>query len=90
MFGAIRRLGIRSSLQAACEAVRGGGPTGLRLVDIHPPAGFLVPTVILDLEVPLRDGGAAELSPGFPLPAPLAWSWRVGKVGSMVRDRIAD
>ena len=89
MFGLIGRLGIRDSMRAACEAVRGGGPVGLRLVDIHPPEGLIVPTVTFDLEVPLRKGGPAELSPGFPLPWPLAWTWRVGKVGSMVRDRVA-
>jgi len=77
-------------MRAACKAVRGGGPVGLRLIDVHPPEGLIVPTVTVDLELPLRSGAAAELSPGFPLPPPLAWSWRVGKVGSMVRDRIAE
>jgi hypothetical protein len=89
MFGLIKRLGIRSTARAACQAVRGGGPVGLRLVDVHPPEGFIVPTVTLDLELPLRSGPAAELSPGFPLPPPLAWTYRVGKLGSMVRDRVA-
>ncbi len=69
--------------------MRGGGPVSLRLVDIHPPEGLIVPTVTVDLELPLRNGGAAELSPGFPLPPPLAWTWRVGKVGSIVRDLFA-
>ena len=89
MFGLIKRLGIRSTARAACQAVRGGGPVGLRLVDVHPPEGFIVPTVTVDLELPLRSGPAAALSPGFPLPPPLAWTYRVGKVGTMVRDRVA-
>lgn len=90
MLGLIGRLGIRSSMRAACQAVRGGGPVGLRLRDVHPPEGLIVPTVTVDLEVPLRSGRPAELSPGFPLPPFLAWSWRVGKVGSMIRDRVAE
>ena len=89
MIGLIKRLGVRSTARAACQAVRGGGPVGLRLVDVHPPKGLIVPTVTVDLEVPLRTGDAAELSPGFPLPPFVAWSYRVGKVGSMLRDRIA-
>ena len=90
MFGLIRRLGIRSTARAAYQAVRGGGPVGLRLVDVHPPEGFIVPTVTVDLEMPLRSGGSAELSPGFPLLPFLAWPYRVGKVGAMVHDRVAD
>ena len=90
MFGLIGRLGIRDSARAVCQAVRGGGPVGLRLVEIHPPEGLIVPTVTVDLEIPIRNGGAAQLSPGFPLPPPLAWTWRAGKVGSMVRDRVSD
>jgi hypothetical protein len=90
MLGLIGRLGIRSVARAACQAVRGGGPVGLRLIDVHPPEGLVVPTVTVDLEIPLRRGKPAELSPGFPLPPPLAWTWRVGKVGSMVRDRVAE
>ena len=89
MLGLIGRLGIRDSARAACQAVRGGGPVGLRLIDIHPPRGLIVPTVVFDLEVPIRRGPPAQLSPGIPLPPPLAWTWRVGKVGSMVRDRVA-
>ena len=90
MLGLISRLGLRSTARAACKAVRGGGPVGLRLVDVHPPTGLIVPTVTFDLEMPLRSGGVAELSPGLPLPPPLAWTYRVGKVGSMVRDRVAE
>lgn len=90
MVGLVKRLGVRSTLRAAYDTVRGGGPRGIRLVDVHPPEGFILPTVTVDLEVPLRNGGAAALSPGFPLPPPLAWSWRIGKVGSALRERIAD
>jgi hypothetical protein len=88
MLGLIRRLGIRSTARAAYEALRGGGPVGLRLIDIHPPEGFIVPTVTLDLQMPLRKGGDVELSPGFPLLPLLAWPYRVGKVGALVRDRV--
>ena len=90
MLGIVSRLGVRSSLRAARDTIRGGGPAGIRLVDVHPPEGFLVPTVTVDLEVPLRNGGSADLSPGFPLPPPLAWGWRAAVLGSAIRDRLAD
>lgn len=90
MIGFVKRLGIRSSLRAAKDTVQGGGPAGLRLVEVHPPEGLIVPTVTVDFEVPLRDGSKTELSPGFPLVPFLAWPYRVGKVGSMVRDRFGD
>ena len=90
MLGLIGRLGIRDTARAACQAVRGGGPVGLRLRDIHPPEGLIVPTVTFDLEVPLKRGDPAQLSPGVPLPPFLAWSYRVGKAGAMLRDRISN
>lgn len=89
MFGLISRLGIRSSLRAARDTIRGGGPAGIRIAEVHPPEGFIVPTVTVDIEIPTRNGRVAELSPGFPLLSPLAWGYRAGKLGSMVRDRIA-
>jgi hypothetical protein len=46
------------------------------------------PCVTVDLEIPIRNGTEAQLSPGLPLPPFLAWSYRVGKVGAMLRDRI--
>ena len=89
MLGLIGRLGIRSSLRAARDTIRGGGPAGFRIADVHPPEGFLVPTVTVDIEIPLRNGRVADLSPGFPLPPPLAWPWRAVRTGSMIRDRFA-
>ena len=90
MLGLIGRLGIRSSFRAARDTFRGGGPAGIRIADVHPPEGFLVPTVTVDIEIPLRNGRVADLSPGFPLPPPLAWAARAGKVGAMVHDRFAE
>ena len=90
MLGIIGRLGIRSSLRAARDTIRGGGPAGLNLVDVHPPEGILAPTVTVELEVPLRNGGSTSLAPGFPLPPPAAWAYRIGKVGMMARERFRD
>jgi hypothetical protein len=90
VFGVLGRLGIRNSLRAGRDVVRGGGPAGIRLVDVHAPEGILVPTVTVDLEVPLRDGGSTTLSPGFPLPPPAAWAWRSFRAGTAIRDRFAD
>lgn len=90
MFGVIGRLGIRSSIRAVRDTIRGGGPAGLRLLDVHPPEGMIAPTVTVELEIPLRNGGSASLAPGIPLPPPAAWAYRVGKAGLMVRDRFRD
>ncbi len=90
MFGLLGRLGIRSSLRAGYDVVRGGGPAGLRVVDIHPPEGLIVPTVAVDLEIPLRNGSKTTLSPGIPLTPFLAWPWRAGRVGFAIRDRFAE
>jgi hypothetical protein len=88
--GLLSRLGIRSTARAVRDTVRGGGPAGLRLVDVRPPEGLIAPTVTVELEVPLRKGGTAELAPGFPLPPPLAWGWRAFRAGSAIRDRVRD
>jgi len=89
MFTLLKRLGIRDSLRAGRDVIRGGGPAGIRIVDIHPPEGLIVLTAQVDLEIALRDGGKTTLSPGIPLAPMFAWPWRVGKVGAAIRDRVA-
>lgn len=78
MLGAIRRFGIRDSLRAVRDIVRGGGPAGIRLLGVGSPEGIIAPTSEVDLEVRLRNGGTARLSPGIPIPAPAAWAYRIG------------
>jgi len=90
MLGVIGRLGIRNSFRAGRDMVRGGGPAGIRLVGVGQPEGLLVPTVELDLEIELRDGGTTRLSPGIPIPQPAAWAYRAGKAGFAIRDRFAE
>lgn len=90
MVGLVKRLGIRDTLSATRDTIRGGGPAGIRLKDIHPPEGLIIPTVTVDLEIPLRDGSTTDLSPGFPLVPFLAWPYRVGKLGMMARDRFGE
>ncbi len=90
MLGPIGRLGIRNSLRAVRDTVRGGGPAGLKLLDVHAPEGIIAPTVTVDLEVSLRNGGSTQLSPGIPLPPPAAWAWRIGRAGMAIRDRFAE
>lgn len=89
MLGPIGRLGIRNSLRAGRDVIRGGGPAGVRLLGVDSPEGLVVPTVTVNIEVPLRDGGTTRLSPGFPLPAPAAWVYRAGRAGLYVRDRLS-
>lgn len=90
VLGPIGRLGIRNSIRAARDVVRGGGPAGIRLVGVGPPEGVLVPTVELDFEIALKDGGTTRLSPGIPIPQPAAWAYRAGKAGFAIRDRFAE
>ncbi|MDQ3759496.1 MAG: hypothetical protein M3331_06115 [Actinomycetota bacterium] len=90
MLGAIGRLGIRNSIRAGRDMVRGGGPAGIRLLGVGPPEGLLVPTCEIDLEIPLRNGGTTRLSPGIPVPQPAAWAYRAGKAGVAVRERLRD
>lgn len=90
MLGPIGRLGIRNSIRATRDMVRGGGPAGVRLLDVGEPEGILAPTVKLSFEIPLRDGGTTHLEPGIPIPPPAAWAWRAGKAGLFVRERFRD
>lgn len=90
MLGPIGRLGIRSSIKATRDMIRGGGPAGIRLVGVGEPEGILAPTVKLSLEIPLKDGGTTRLEPGVPIPPPAAWAFRVGKAGLFVRERFRD
>ena len=90
MFSLIKRLGIRDSLRAGRDVIRGGGPAGIRIVDSHSPEGLIVLTVQVDLEIPLRDGGKTTLSPGIPLAPMFAWPWRVGKASAAIHGRITE
>ncbi|MDQ3729266.1 MAG: hypothetical protein M3355_06715 [Actinomycetota bacterium] len=90
MLGPVGRLGIRNSIRATRDMVRGGGPAGIRLLGVGPPEGIIAPTCELDIEIPLRDGGTTRLSPGLPVPPPAAWAYRIGKAGLAIRDRFRD
>jgi hypothetical protein len=78
MFTLIRRLGIRDSLRATRDVIRGGGPAGIRVLGVGAPEGLVVMTSEIDLEVKLRNGGTTRLSPGIPLPLAAGWAYRVG------------
>ena len=90
MLGPIGRLGIRNSLRAGRDVIRGGGPAGVRLLGFDSPEGMIVPTVKVNIEIPLRDGGTTQLSPGIPLPGPAAWAYRIGRAGLAIQDRVQD
>ncbi|MEJ7876814.1 MAG: hypothetical protein WKF62_09140 [Solirubrobacterales bacterium] len=88
MLGPLGRLGIRNSLRAGRDVIRGGGPAGIRLLSVDSPEGMVVPTVTVNIEIPLRDGGTTQLSPGIPLPGPAAWAYRIGKTSLAIRNRV--
>lgn len=79
MLATLRKLGIRDSLRAAREIIRGGGPVAARLVSVGHPEGTLFTTTEVVLEVERRDGGTTKLAPNLPVPAPYAWAYRIAR-----------
>jgi hypothetical protein len=75
----LRRLGIRDTVRAARDIRRGGGARSVRVKRIGPPEGLVFATSAVELEVVARDGSRATLSPGFPVPFPYAWAYRVAR-----------
>jgi hypothetical protein len=79
MLSLLRRLGIRDTVRVLRDIRRGGGPRMVRLKRIGPPQGVLFATSEVELEVVAKDGSKATLSPGFPVPFPWAWAYRVAR-----------
>jgi hypothetical protein len=79
MLSLLKRLGIRDTLRALRDIRRGGGPRMVRVKRIGPPRGLVFATSEVELEVVAKDGRKATLSPGFPVPFPWAWAYRVAR-----------
>lgn len=82
---------IRSAVREIRRALGGGGPTALRIVGFDHPAGWILPTAAVIIEVEGRDGRRERFCPEFPVPFPYAWAWRIAsRLGvPLVRDRDA-
>lgn len=57
----------------------GGGPRLIRVRGITQPAGLLIPSSRLRLEVEARNGKTSRWEPQIPLPFPYAWAYRVAR-----------
>jgi hypothetical protein len=82
---------IRDAVREIRRALGGGRPRLVRLVGINHPAGWILPTASVTIEVEGRDGRRERFCPEFPVPFPYAWTWRIARrLGvPLVRDRDA-
>ncbi len=71
---------IRSVARDVRRAAGGGGPKRLRLVSVGHPAGLVIPSSTVTLEVEARDGTKTRFTPELPVPWPYAWSWRLARL----------
>lgn len=58
---------------------RGGGPARVRLEGIEGPEGWLLPSLLFDLDVIARDGRTVPLDPTLPLPPLVGAGWRLAR-----------
>ena len=61
----------------------------VRLVGVDHPTGWILPSAAVCIEVEGRDGRRERFQPGFPVPFPYAWAWRIARrLGvPLVRER---
>ncbi len=71
-----------------------GGPKAVRVAGVEHPAGWIVPTATVTIEVVGRDGRIERFRPTVPVPFPYAWGWRIARrlgvplVSSIDPDRL--
>jgi hypothetical protein len=70
---------LRDLGRDVCRIGSGGGPRSLRINGIGKPAGWLLPTSRVGLEVVARDGSLASFEPELPVPVPLAYAYRLAR-----------
>ena len=71
---------IRDAARQIRRITGGGGPKRLRLLSVGHPAGVIVPTSRITLEVEARDGTKTKFEPELPVPWPYAWTWRLARL----------
>lgn len=70
---------IRAAVRAIRETSGGGGPAAVRVARVTSPAGWLLPTSQVHLEVRARDGSITRFAPAVPIPFPWAWAYRIAR-----------
>jgi hypothetical protein len=72
-------LQLRDLGRDVCRIGGGGGPRSLRVNGVGKPAGWLLPTSRVELEVVAGDGSIASFAPELPVPLPLAYAYRLAR-----------
>src|SRR5262245_47051114 len=71
---------IRAVARQVRRITGGAGRKRLRLLSVGHPAGVIVPTSRITLEVEARDGSKTRFEPELPVPWPYAWTWRLARL----------
>ena len=70
---------IRRAVREIRRVIGTGRPRQVRLAGISHPAGWILPTATVTLEVVGRDGRVERFQPELPVPFPYAWGWRIAR-----------
>jgi hypothetical protein len=70
---------IREAVRTVRRVFSDGGPKVIRLVEIGEPAGLLIPTATVTLEVEGPGGRKERFQPELPVPFPYAWAYRIAR-----------
>jgi hypothetical protein len=57
----------------------GGGPSRLRVRGLSQPAGLIIPSSRLRLEIEAKNGAKTRWEPVIPVPFPYAWAYRLSR-----------
>ncbi len=70
---------IRAAVRDIRRVFGDGGPKLVRLVGVDHPAGWILPSSTVTIEVEGRDGRKERFCPEVPVPFPYAWAWRIAR-----------
>ena len=71
---------IRAAVRDIRRVFGDGGPEAVRLVGVDHPAGWILPSSTVTIEVEGRNGRTERFCPEFPVPFPYAWAWRIARL----------
>jgi hypothetical protein len=70
---------IRAAVRDIRRVFGDGVPKLVRLVGVDHPAGWILPSSTVTIEVEGRDGRRERFCPEIPVPFPYAWAWRIAR-----------
>jgi hypothetical protein len=71
---------IRAAVREIRRVFGDGTPRLVRLVSVDHPAGLILPTATVTIEVEGKNGRKERFCPELPVPFPYAWAWRVARL----------